>query len=125
MPVLRSKLRSGNDRVRNQGRFCNIVGGVKAAYRGLSWAYLLGEGVEKDEAKSLEWARKAADAGDTEMMLRVSNGYEEGRVLKRSLAASMYYLEKAARAGNPEAMRRYSGHLNKFDLFTSVQVSHF
>ena len=93
--------------------------GEKAAYRGLSWAYCLGNGVEKDEAKSLEWARKAADAGDTEMMLRVSNGYEEGRVLKRSLAASMYYLEKAARAGNPEAMRRYSGHLNKFDLFTS------
>jgi len=28
LPVLRSKLRSGNDRVRNQGRFCNIVGGV-------------------------------------------------------------------------------------------------
>jgi RNA-directed DNA polymerase len=28
LPVLRSKLRSGNDSVRNQGRFCNIVGGV-------------------------------------------------------------------------------------------------
>jgi RNA-directed DNA polymerase len=28
LPVLRSEPRSGNDRVRNQGRFCNIVGGV-------------------------------------------------------------------------------------------------
>jgi len=28
LPILRSKPRSGNDRVRDQGRFCNIVGGV-------------------------------------------------------------------------------------------------
>ena len=28
LPVLRSEPRSGDDRVRNQGRFCNIVGGV-------------------------------------------------------------------------------------------------
>ena len=28
MPVCRSEPRSGDDRVRNQGRFCNIVGGV-------------------------------------------------------------------------------------------------
>src|SRR5215469_6801670 len=28
LPVLRSEPRSGNERVRNQGRFCNIVGGV-------------------------------------------------------------------------------------------------
>src|SRR5208337_2278154 len=28
LPVLRSEPRSGNDRVRDQGGFCNIVGGV-------------------------------------------------------------------------------------------------
>src|SRR4051794_32266874 len=28
LPILRSEPRSGNDRVGNQGRFCNIVGGV-------------------------------------------------------------------------------------------------
>src|SRR6516164_847204 len=28
LPILRSEPRSGNDRVRDQGRFCNIVGGV-------------------------------------------------------------------------------------------------
>src|SRR6266702_8978917 len=28
LPVLRSEPRSGNYRVRNQGRFCNVVGGV-------------------------------------------------------------------------------------------------
>jgi transposase len=33
-PVCRSKPSSGNGRVRNQGRFCNIVGGVRALLRG-------------------------------------------------------------------------------------------
>src|SRR5208337_996899 len=28
LPILRSEPRSGNDRVRDQGGFCNIVGGV-------------------------------------------------------------------------------------------------
>jgi hypothetical protein len=35
MPVHRSEPRSGNDRVGNQGLFCNIVGGVLADPSGL------------------------------------------------------------------------------------------
>ena len=49
MPVRRSEPRSGDDRVGNQGRFCNIVGGVVSPLlANITLHYVLDEWFEEE-----------------------------------------------------------------------------
>jgi uncharacterized protein len=71
-------------------------GGDAAAQAALAVRYRDGKGVEKDDARALQWAHCAADAGNADAMDFVGFAYLRGAVVKRNPAIAFGYFKAAA-----------------------------
>lgn len=58
--------------------------------------YDLGDGVEQDYKKALEWYQRAADAGDEVAMYNVGIFYLQGYIVKQDNKKALEWLGKAA-----------------------------
>lgn len=61
-----------------------------------------GDGVKKDDAAAMQWAHRAADAGNADAMDFVGHAYLRGAVVKRNPTIAFGYF-KAAAAESPQA----------------------
>ena len=55
-----------------------------------------GKGVTKDDAEAMQWAHKAADAGNADAQDFVGSAYLRGAVVKRNTALAIAYFKEAA-----------------------------
>ena len=69
---------------------------AQVAQVALAIRYRDGKGVAKDEALALQWAHRAADAGNAEAMDFVGFAYLRGAVVERSPAIAFGYFKSAA-----------------------------
>jgi TPR repeat protein len=60
--------------------------------------YVKGEGVAQDDAKALKWFQKAADAGDTDAMVRAAFLYECGNGVAKDPGKAHELYQKARQA---------------------------
>ena len=61
----------------------------------------------KDEAKAVEWYKKAAEAGNAYAMYDLGNCYEYGKGgLTKDEAKAVEWYQKAAKRGSSEAVKR-------------------
>lgn len=65
--------------------------------------FLMGDGVEIDEAKAMEIWKKAAAAGDFDALNGMGYLYEYGKGVKIDLVEAMGYYRKGAESGSPKA----------------------
>ncbi len=72
------------------------AGGDAKAQLDLAYRYRDGKGVTKDAAEAMNWAHRAADAGDAEAMDFVGAAYLRGAVVKRNPAIAFAYFKEAA-----------------------------
>ena len=83
--------------------------GDVSAMRALSHSHFLGHGLEKNAAKALIWAQKAATAEPDQIMSYIlAKTYLRGKVTPVDLVEGVYWLRKAADAGSVYAMRTLS-----------------
>jgi hypothetical protein len=66
----------------------------------LSFRYLLGRGVKKDEVAALEWVRRAATQGEPYSQAILGATYYEGRLLPRDERAAFSWFRKSAEQDN-------------------------
>lgn len=71
-------------------------GGDAAAQVSLAVRYRDGRGVAKDDAAAMQWAHRAADAGNADAMDFVGHAYLRGAVLQRNPAIAFGYFKSAA-----------------------------
>jgi uncharacterized protein len=72
-----------------------VSGDVKAQLE-LALRYRDGKGMTKDDAQAMQWAHKAADAGNADAMDFVGFAYLRGAVIKRNPAIAIAYFKAAA-----------------------------
>jgi TPR repeat protein len=72
------------------------VGGDVKAELELAIRYRDGKGVTKDDKQAMQWAHKAADAGNADAMDFVGFAYLRGAVIKRNPAIAIAYFKAAA-----------------------------
>ena len=72
------------------------VGGDAKAQLELAIRYRDGKGVTKDDKQAMQWAHKAADAGNADAMDFVGFAYLRGAVIKRNPAIAIAYFKAAA-----------------------------
>ena len=78
------------------------MGGDVKAQLELALRYRDGKGVTKDDKQAMQWAHKAADAGNADAMDFVGFAYLRGAVIKRNPAIAIAYF-KAAADGSAQA----------------------
>ena len=64
-------------------------------------AYMMGEGVEKDINKAVEWFEKASKFGIPGPMYTLGMLFEDGKEVKKDLEKAKFWYEKAAEASEP------------------------
>ena len=69
----------------------------------LGWMYLLGEGVQQDYAKALEFFEKAAAKGHAQSQYALGLMYEHGRGVQQDYAKAREWYEKAVAGGHAQA----------------------
>ncbi|MFY9824005.1 MAG: tetratricopeptide repeat protein, partial [Thermoanaerobaculia bacterium] len=79
--------------------------GSTEAMRVLGWAYRLGEGVEKDQAKAADWWRRGAEGGNSYCMMWYSQMLFSGEGGKKDATAALAWLERSGERGNAWAIR--------------------
>lgn len=75
----------------------------------LAARYQNGGGVPRNEAKSVEWLRKAAAAGSVDGMAALAVCLMEGRGVQKNMAEGLALYRKAANMGNAPAIRYFKG----------------
>lgn len=78
------------------------IGDAIAQYK-LGECYATGRGVEKDDAKALEWLGKAAAQGQADAQFALGVCHEEGYVVEKDEAKAVGWYEKAAAQGQADA----------------------
>ena len=73
-------------------------GDAKSQYE-LGKCYEFGKGVEKDQAKAVEWYQKAAEKGDATGQLAIGLCYEIGKGVEKDPAKAVEWYRKAAEQG--------------------------
>ena len=87
---------SANDQAELDSVHTQAAGGDVKAQLNLAVRYRDGKGVAKDDALALQWAHRAADAGNAEAMDFVGFAYLRGSVVKRSPEIAFGYFKSAA-----------------------------
>ena len=65
--------------------------------------YMLGRGVEKDEAQAVQWFRKGAELGDEDARYWLGVCYYHGQGVEQDYAQAAQLYQKAAEQGHKEA----------------------
>jgi len=84
---------------------------VVMAWHDLSYAYLIGNGVEKNTDKSIEFLRKAAELGDQWAMESLGELCLRGRLVSQDHTQARAWLHKAANRACPKAQCLLAGML--------------
>jgi len=65
----------------------------------LAWAYIQGNGIDKDAVKGLKYYTQAAKGGDSIAQNNLAQLYEEGHDVKKDLSKAVFYYRLAAYGG--------------------------
>jgi tetratricopeptide (TPR) repeat protein len=79
----------------------------------LGFCFMYGQGVDKDEAKSLTWFLKAAAQGNIGAEYCLGGAYYLGRGVPQDFSAAVKWWRKAGEHGNPEAQFNLAGCFEK------------
>lgn len=79
--------------------------GYTDAYYNVAYAYLNGEGVERDFDKAFEWLQKAVDSGDPYAKLKLAECYKRGAGCQQDYAVAMALYQQVA---CDKSLKRYS-----------------
>lgn len=88
--------------------------GDSAAQYNLGTMYDVGEGVEENEEKAIEWYLKAANQGHSQAQYMMGMMYETSECLSNDAQQSLEWFQKSAAQGNRDAL----GHLDSIDYPT-------
>lgn len=77
--------------------------GDAKAQLGLARMYYNGNGVTKDDAKAVEWNRKAAEQGNVFAQYKLGEMYDKGEGVPKDAAKAVEWWQKAAAQGNDAA----------------------
>jgi len=64
--------------------------------------YQYGDGIEKDQAKAIEWLTKAAQQEEPNALFSLGTNYEYGSGVKKNLAKALECFQKSADLGNED-----------------------
>ncbi len=64
-------------------------------------AYMTGEGVKKDIAKSIKWFEKGAEFNIPGPMYTLGMLYEDGKEIEQDLEKAQYWYDKASEINTP------------------------
>ena len=78
--------------------------GDAGAERELAFAYLRGQGVQKDVAAAARWAQASAEQGDAQAQYLAGSLYRDGAGVSRDTGRAFAWFAKAAAAGQIKAM---------------------
>ncbi|MCM1354796.1 MAG: sel1 repeat family protein [Staphylococcus sp.] len=70
--------------------------GYTTAYYNVAYAYMNGEGVERDFDKAFEWFQKASDSGDSYAKLKLAECYKRGAGCEKDYSAAMALYQQVA-----------------------------
>ena len=70
----------------------------------IGYSYDVGEGVEQDYEKAMEWYLKAAELGSSSAMKNIGLYYDDGKGVSQDYGKAMEWYLKAAELGNAGAM---------------------
>ena len=87
---------SANDQTELDTLRSKASGGDAKAQIDLAIRYRDGKGTAKDDAQAMQWAHRAADAGNADAMDFVGFAYLRGAVVKRNPAIAIAYFKEAA-----------------------------
>jgi TPR repeat protein len=89
------------DRLEDVRKACtNLMPGAQCV---VGRAYLNGEGVPKDQAKALQWFRKAAEAGNMEGQRKLGHAFAQGQGTPVDVVEAYQWLSVAAKQGDKAA----------------------
>lgn len=71
----------------------------------MSYAYINGTGVQKDETKALSFALKCAEQGDVECMFNVINSYTDGLGTDKDSLKVLEWATRLAKLPTPENLK--------------------
>jgi len=81
---------------------------------------LIGEGLEKNPLKAVDWFKKAIEQESAEGHFQLAKCYEAGNGIDIDLEQSMYHLEQAAGKGHEDAKRKLQKEKYKNDILSGV-----
>ena len=76
-------------------------------------AYLNGEGAPKDQAKALQWFRKAAEAGNMEGQRNLGHAFAQGQGTPVDVVEAYQWLSVAAEQGDKAAKKELADFTKK------------
>ena len=94
--LLTTSLPAGEDLAGLNALTTQAAGGDPAAQVSLAIKYRDGKGVEKDDATALQWAHRAADAGNADAMDFIGHAYLRGAVVEGNPVIAFGYFKAAA-----------------------------
>jgi hypothetical protein len=77
-----------------------FANGNAAAAREIGFMYYRGNGVRQDDAKAIEWFKKAAERGDLQSQVNLGQMYENGLSVPQSSEESARWFQAAANQGD-------------------------
>ncbi|NBX70203.1 MAG: sel1 repeat family protein, partial [Proteobacteria bacterium] len=69
----------------------------------LSKLYASGVGVQKDDKKAFYWAKKSAEANDSESQYLLGEAFLVGRGTEKNVEQALYWFRKSANQGYSDA----------------------
>jgi len=94
--------------------------GDRTAQSQLGMAYATGQWTQRDDAKAIEWFRKAAVQGDAQAQYALGDFYANGRGVNLDYAQAAKWMRMAAEAGDPRAQATLGSF---YDIGTGVARS--
>jgi hypothetical protein len=99
------------DRLEEVRKACtNLMPGAQCV---MGQAYLSGEGMPKDQAKALQWFRKAAEAGNVEGQRNLGHAFAQGQGTPVDLVEAYQWLSVASKKGDKAAKAELAGLAKK------------
>ncbi len=83
-----------------------FANGNAAAAREIGFMYYRGNGVRQDDAKAVEWFKKAAEHGDLQSQVNLGQMYENGLSVRQSSEESARWFLAAANQGDRRSQFR-------------------
>lgn len=77
---------------------------IRIAMNEIGFIYDMGEGVEQDYSKAMEWYEKAADLGHYVAMQNIGDMFFKGKGVEKNYAKAFEWYEKSAELGDSTAM---------------------
>ena len=95
--------------------------GYTDAMQVIAACYFNGEGVPKDLAKTIEWTRRAADAGNVVCQLELVKLYTHGEHVEPDVELALQYARMLAKGGQPELLEALETDIRNEEILAKTE----